>query len=95
MVKYYFIKITDNNNVNDFHLDITKMPDCRLRIGSLKSQYKQYLKTNKNYKIVFKYFDLDYSFYVVDRGEFENYQDVKMRRDELINFYKKKLEIKI
>jgi hypothetical protein len=92
--KVSFIKITDNNNHQDFSIDATRMLDPRLRIGALKSQYKIYQKTGKQYKNVFKYFDLDFSFYVIKKGSFYSYEEVKAERDKLYNLYKSKLENK-
>jgi len=89
-----FIKITDNNNHNDFLIDATRMLDARLRIGALKSQYKIYQKTGKQYKNVFKYFDLDFSFYVIKKGSYYSYEEVKAERDKLYDLYKSKMENK-
>jgi hypothetical protein len=92
-----FIKISNNNNPAEFHIDITTMNDARLRISALKAQYNNYCNTGLYYKDVFSFFSKDWSFYVLERGKFENYEDIKIRRDELINLqnlkFIKKIEI--
>jgi len=88
MVKYdnvSFIKISNNNNAStDYTIDITTMADSRLRISALKSQYKQYKLTGVRYKPIFYYFELDYSFYCVDKDSFDTYDDAKIRREQLM-----------
>jgi hypothetical protein len=79
-----FIKISNNNNPAEFMIDITTMLDARLRLSALKAQFKVYQATGDYYKDVFKFFLYDWSFYVLERGSFENYEDIKKRRDELI-----------
>ena len=81
-----FIKVSNNNNAcKDFYIDITTMKDARLRIGSLKSQFKRWCEDDEdeNYKPIYHYIQRDYSFYVVDRGSFNNYQEVKEYRNQL------------
>ncbi len=90
--KFQFIKITDNRNHPDFLIDITTMKDARLRISALKAQYKKYLTDGKNKKSIFRFFELDYSFCVLERGYYTNYSSVKERRDELFEIYLKKAE---
>ena len=80
MKKYLFIKISNNNNACvDFHIDISVMRDPRLRISTLKSQYKKYKINPRNieFKEPWRYFDLDFSFYCIDSGEFETYAAAK------------------
>jgi len=90
MRKYNFIKISNNNNAAvDFMIDITTMTDTRLRISTLKSQYKKYLDKNDNYTCNFKdawrYFDLDYSFYCIDTKFFDTYEQAKEHRLDLMD----------
>ena len=80
MKTYLFIKISNNNNAStDFHIDISVMRDPRLRISTLKSQYKKFKINPRNivYKEPWRYFDLDYSFYCIYSGEFETYAAAK------------------
>ena len=81
----YFIKIVDNNNAADFFIDVTTMTDVRCRISTLKNNYKIYLKTQKYYKEIFRFFALDYSYYVIEKGLYNNLKDARVRRDEIIN----------
>lgn len=81
-----FIKISDNNNANkNFYIDITNMKDARLRVSALKSQYKKYKKdpTSINYREIFDYFELDYSWYVLEYGSFNTYEEVLERRKDI------------
>jgi hypothetical protein len=81
-----FIKISNNNNpCKDFYIDISTMKDARLRLSALKSQFKKYILNPEEltHREVFKYFIKDYSFYVIEKGAFNCYEDAKLRRDEL------------
>ena len=91
--RFQFIKVTNNNDHKEFYVDITTMKDARLRISALKAQYKKYINDGKNFKPIFKYFNLDYSFCVLERGDYEKYEDVKSRRDELYLKYREKLSL--
>ena len=87
MKKYLYIKISNNNQAStDFHIDISVMRDPRLRISTLKSQYKKYKINQRNieYKQAWYYFDLDFSFYCIDSVEFETYADAK---DHCLDLY--------
>ena len=98
MVNYsrvQFIKITDNNHHEKFYIDITTMYDARLRISALKAQYKKYLELKTFKKEVFNFFEIDWSFAVIERGKFANFDDAKLRRDELYSLYKNKFYIDI
>jgi len=87
--KVSFIKISNNkNSTKDFYIDITTMKDARLRISSLKSQYHKYLDSLETDdplpdREVFRYFTLDYSFYTLEKGCFDTYNDAKERRLDL------------
>ena len=70
--RFQFIKITDNRNHPDFIFDCTTMRDARLRISALKAQYKKFLNDGENEKPIFRFFELDYSFCVVERGVFDD-----------------------
>ncbi len=88
---YKFIKITNNNVPEHFIIDCTVMADARLRISALKAQYKKYLSDGLNKKPVFSFFELDYSFCVVDSGEYSDYSEVKKKRAELVIKYLAKI----
>jgi len=90
--RFQFIKITDNRNHPDFIFDCTTMRDARLRISALKAQYKKFLNDGENEKPIFRFFELDYSFCVVERGIYNDYAVVKKRRDELFEIYTKREE---
>lgn len=87
--KVSFIKISNNRNpAKDFYIDITTMKDARLRMSSLKSQYNKYLDSLETDtplpdREVFRYFTLDYSFYTLEKGCFDTYNDAKERRLDL------------
>ena len=90
-----FIKISNNNDHSDFYIDVTTMQNARLRISALKAQYKNYLATGKYWKEVFKFFKYDWSFYVMEKGCYEDYDAIKERKNQLIemqNLKYKKIE---
>jgi hypothetical protein len=89
-----FIKISNNNYPLEFHIDITTMKSDRLRMASLKSQWLRYLEHPDDYpnRDVFKFFTLDYSFYTLDTGSFNNYDECKAHRDKLVAEQKEKLK---
>ena len=87
MKTYLFIKISNNNNAStDFYIDISVMRDPRLRISTLKSQYKKFKINPKNieFKEAWYYFNLDFSFYCIYSGEFETYAAAK---DHCLDLY--------
>ena len=91
---YYFLKISNNNNACvDFCIDITVMKDCRLRISTLKSQYKRYKKNpgNIKFKEAWNYLDLDYSFYCLDSRYCENYEEAKNHALDLMDLQYSKM----
>ena len=90
--RFQFIKITNNRNHPDWILDITTMKDARLRISALKAQYKKFLNDGENEKPIFRFFQLDYSFCVVEKGYYTDYSIVKKRRDELYEIYTQREE---
>ena len=92
---YNIIKITSNQNTKLFAFDITRMRDCRIRVGILKANYKDYLKgeTDK-YSPVFDIFETNnYSFCNVYKGRNMNYDEIKIKRDELNDWYKNKQNV--
>jgi len=89
---YNIIKITSNKNTGLFAFDITRMRDCRIRVGILKANYKDYLKgDNSKFSPVFEIFETNnYSFCNVYKGRDMNYNEIKKKRDELNVWYKNK-----
>ena len=76
-----FVKISNNNNPKEFWIDITTMKDARQRIGSLKTQYRNYIENQLGkYKPVYKLLEGDWSYVIQEKGSYDNYDDVKMRR---------------
>lgn len=90
--KTQFIKITDNNAHENFYIDITTMKDARLRISCLKNQYKKN-KINEKEKEIFNLLSKDWSFCVIEKGDFLTYDDAKKRREELYKKYRDKLKV--
>ena len=69
------------------------MRDIRQRIGIIEAGYLDYLELKGRRKHKPSYNILaanDYSFYTVFRGDFDNYNECKQKRDELYNYYNKK-----
>ena len=97
MPTYQFIKISNNHNPNkDFYIDITTMKDSRLRFSALKSQYRRYFEARQKHEEVidreiFRYFELDYSYYVIEKGEYDTYEDAKERRLDLYDIQYEKM----
>lgn len=81
-----FIKIVNNNNANEFCIDITNMVDVKMRISTLKNAYKIYQKSpdKKLYRNIYKFFTLDYSFYVMEKGNYDTLKEARIRREEII-----------
>ena len=92
MTIYRFIKITNNDNHKMFYIDVTKMKDCRIRVGILYSQFfrRNYLEENKGHKTVYDILNSDYSFYCCYRCNCSS-KDVKAIRNELYKFYNEKM----
>jgi hypothetical protein len=66
-----FIKISNNNNPSvDFCIESTIQKNASSRISALKTQYNMWVDGGRQQaqrRTVFRWFDLDYSFYVVHR----------------------------
>ena len=92
MSNYRFIKITNNNNHKMFYIDVTRMRDCKIRVGILFSKFITYLEENKGCRDVYDILDSDYSFYCCYRCECSNAEQVKAIRDELYKFYNEKMK---
>jgi hypothetical protein len=88
MKTYRFIKISNNNNPSqDFFIDITTMQSVKLRMSILKSQLKYYKKTWIGlYRPTWYYIDnCDYSYYELDKADFETYDEAKQHAIKLYN----------
>ena len=71
---YKLIKITDNRNPQNFYIDISKMKDARIRLSILKSDYKNGKIKNA---VLRNILGGDFSFFVIKKGDFKDYQDIK------------------
>ena len=93
MKTYRFIKITDNDDHRKFYIDYTSMSDYmyRIRVSILWSKYLNYLEGEGKHRQVYDLLDADWSACCVARGVFRNIEEVRMKRDELIQFYNEKL----
>lgn len=89
MKTYRFIKITDNDDHRKFYIDYTSMSDYRIRVSILWSKYLNYLEGEGKHRQVYDLLDADWSACCVARGMFSNIEEVRMKRDELIQFYKR------
>jgi len=86
---YKIIKLQNNNDLNNFYLDITKMKDVRIRIGILVSYYK-YKNTNlknKNHPVFKTIEQNDFSFSVIYRSSTDTYEEILKVKKELEQFY--------
>jgi len=91
MKTYRFIKITDNDDHRKFYIDYTSMSDYRIRVSILWSKYLNYLEGEGKHRQVYDLLDADWSACCVARGMFSNIEEVRIKRDELIQFYNEKL----
>lgn len=85
--------MTNNDDPKEFTLEITRMRDIRQRIGIIEAGYLDYLelKGRRKYRPSYNILSAnDYSFYTVFRGDFDNYNECKQKRDELYDVYNKK-----
>lgn len=87
-----FIRICDNNNPQHFYIDTTIMKDPRLRMSAIKGQYIKYLESGELYRPVYDLLDKDYSFSCLEIGNFNNLEEVKKRRNAIIEEQKLRLK---
>ena len=88
MKTYRFIKISNNNNpTQDFYIDITIMHSVKLRMSILKSQLKKYRESCIGlYRPAWYYIEnCDYSYYELDKQNFDNYNEAKEHSIKLYN----------
>ncbi len=86
MIKYYFVKVTNNNNKKDFDIIITRSKKIRLKMYGLTCLHNLY-KTGHNvsYRPIFDILSTDHSWYKYDSKEFEEYNDAKLYRLSLLD----------
>ena len=84
MKRYDFIRVSDNNNPSDFIILQINKPD--IRISMLLCEYKIRKKKTKKYDAIYRFFNLDYSWYSVKRIYLEEYdKDIKNNEiDEIV-----------
>ena len=89
MFHYQIIKITENRDTSNFVFEISRMRDSRVRMGILRANYKDYLNGDSDkWNPVFDIFACNnYSFCSVFRKNNINLEDVKIKRDEINNWY--------
>ena len=90
---FRIIKLTNHDNPKEFTLEITRMRDIRQRIGILITGYNNHLNLDRPPKPSFNMLSkLNYSYYAVYRGDFDTFEDVKQKRDELYDIYNMKVK---
>ena len=81
MSRYYFVKITNNNNHNQYDIIITRSKNIKIKMYGLKVLYNLYnTGTDIRYRKIFDILDSDYSWFKYDIKEFEEYNDAKIHR---------------
>ena len=91
---YRFIKITDNDDWRHFHIDITTMSDPRIRVSILYGNFLDHVYDGIGVsKPIYDIFLKDFSFCTVFRGHFSSMKEAKLKREELQQFYRKRLEL--
>ena len=81
---YSLIKIVDNQNPGDFSLDVTLMSNHHMRMSALRTQCIRHIEGGVGrWRPIYRYFFLDYSFYRVEKREFDLISEAKSYRDEL------------
>ena len=69
------------------------MRDIRQRIGILITGYNNHLNLDRPPKPSLNILSkLNYSYYAVYRGDFDTFEDVKQKRDELYDIYNMKVK---
>lgn len=90
MKRYDFIRISDNNNPSDFI--ILQLNKPHIRISMLFCDYKIRDIKKKKYNDLYRFFHLDYSWYLVTWIHLENFdKEIINNKIKLIDsFYRKK-----
>ena len=82
MPKFVFTKIVDNDNTDDFMIDVTQMDSWRMRMSALRTQcIRHHYCSFGKWRPIYRYFFLDYSFYPVYKGEFKNIAAARAYKD--------------
>jgi len=84
MPTYRFVKIVDNENPSDFMIDVTSMSNWKSRMSAVRTQCIRHIDYNigKN-RDIYRFFFLDYSFYCLERRDFDNLADARKYREQL------------
>ena len=95
MPLYNFIKIVDNNNISDFLIDVSCMPNWKSRISAVRTQCIRHLDYDVGRKReIYRYFFLDYSFSCVEKMEFADLASAREHRQLIYERYRAKLSDK-
>lgn len=93
-VKYHFLKITNNKNLDEFDIIFTRLRNYNTKISSFRSQYKDYQRGFVKYKKIFDLIAKDHSWYRVYHQYFDDdvsLEDLEEVRNRLIFWYKNKI----
>lgn len=83
---YVFTKIVDNDNPDDFAIDVSQMTDFRLRMSALRTQCLRHHYYNiGKWRPVYRYFYKDYSFYPIHKQEFPNLAEARKHKVNIHN----------
>jgi hypothetical protein len=81
---YSFIKVSNNHfPKEDFTIHLTCQKNYKLAMSVLKTRYKMFAKGHGGYHELYHYFSQDYSYYCLDRKEFNNLAEAKEYADKL------------
>lgn len=84
MPTFRYIKIVDNNNPDDFMIDVTQMQDYRMRVSALRTQCIRYhYHQIGSLRPVYKYFFQDYSFHLLKKAEFPSLREARMHKENV------------
>ena len=94
MPLYSFLKLTNNNDPYDFTIECTSMKNGRARISCLRTNLFAWEDAGcvSHFRPVWRYFFLDYSYYVCEKKEFENLQAARVYKQTIYDRYLAKLE---
>jgi len=86
MIKYYFVKVTNNRNKKEFDIVITRSKNVKLKMYGLKCLFNLYMTGHDiTYRPIFDLLKTDYSWYKYDAKEFTEYNDAKLYRLSLLH----------
>jgi hypothetical protein len=85
MPKFVFTKIVDNDNTDDFMIDVTQMDSHRMRMSALRAQCVRYHYYGLgNWRPIYRFFELDHSFYPVYKGDFRNLAAARSYKSQVL-----------